>query len=135
MSSTPRNTFQATQGGVRNVAASSVPVAESESTEGKTSNVNNDDANESESKEQSSPPADIAAAAPVPKGKGRVLFIYTCPSGSPIKFRMVYSSGVRGMQQDAADKAGLEINAKVKEWTGDCAYKLTSSWRRLTFPT
>ena len=96
--------------------------------------MNTDDANESESKEQSSPPADIAAA-PVPKGKGRVLFIYTCPSGSPIKFRMVYSSGVRGMQQDAADKAGLEINAKVNDWTGDCAYRLTSSWRRLTSPT
>ena len=45
----------------------------------------------------------------------RVLFIYTCPTGSPIKFRMVYSSGVRGIQQDATDKSGIEIIAKVSE--------------------
>jgi twinfilin-like protein len=49
-------------------------------------------------------------------GKGRVFFIYTCPSGSPIKFRMVYSSGVKGIQQDAKDKAGVEIAAKVCRW-------------------
>ncbi len=48
-----------------------------------------------------------------PQSKGRVLFIYTCPSGSPIKFRMVYSSGVRGLQQDARNKAGVEISGKV----------------------
>ena len=47
------------------------------------------------------------------KVKGRVLFLYTCPSSSPIRFRMVYSSGVRGIQQDAADKAGIEITGKV----------------------
>ena len=52
-------------------------------------------------------------AAPPAKVKGRVLFLYTCPSSSPIKYRMVYSSGVRGMQQDAADKAGIEISGKV----------------------
>ena len=51
-------------------------------------------------------------AAPV-KTKGRVIFIYTCPSGSPIKFRMVYSSGVRGMQDDAKSKAGIDISSKV----------------------
>lgn len=56
--------------------------------------------------------------APKIEGKGRVFFVYTCPSGSPIKFRMVYSSGVRGIQQDASDKAGIEIAAKVCPFPG-----------------
>ncbi|RXK38585.1 hypothetical protein M231_04091 [Tremella mesenterica] len=46
--------------------------------------------------------------------KGRVVFIYTCPTASPVKFRMVYSSSVRGVQQEATDKAGVEIVAKLE---------------------
>jgi hypothetical protein len=76
-----------------------------------------EDAGNDNSQGQSSPPTDNPAAASTSKGKGRVLFIYSCPSASPIKFRMVYSSGVRGMQQDAMDKVGLDINAKVSCWT------------------
>lgn len=47
-------------------------------------------------------------------GKGRVIFVYCCPSNSPVKYRMIYSTTVRGMQQDAIDKAGVEIIAKVR---------------------
>ena len=71
---------------------------------------------------------DKPAAAPAPasatqaKVKGRVLFLYTCPSSSPIKFRMVYSSGVRGIQQDATDKAGIDISGKVR-----CPFLITES--------
>ena len=55
----------------------------------------------------------VSAPAPVKDVKGRVLFIYSCPSSSPVKFRMVYSTGVRGVQQEATDKAGMEIVGKV----------------------
>jgi twinfilin-like protein len=68
-----------------------------------------------EPKEESPTPAPEAQpAAPQQKVKGRVLFLYTCPSSSPIKFRMVYSSSVRSVQQDAKDKAGVEIVGKVR---------------------
>lgn len=93
---------------------SSAPTAEPESTQ-----AEGEGATEGSSTEKNDTP-DVQELKleeqnePAPKGKGRVLFIYTCPSGSPIKFRMVYSSGVRGMQQDAADKSGVEISAKVR---------------------
>lgn len=44
--------------------------------------------------------------------KGRVIFIYSCPSSSPVKFRMIYSTSVRGVQQDAIN-LGVEIIGKV----------------------
>lgn len=47
-------------------------------------------------------------------GKGRVIFVYCCPPNSPVKYRMIYSTTVRGVQQDASDKAGVEIAAKVR---------------------
>lgn len=46
--------------------------------------------------------------------KGRVVFVYWCPPGSPVKFRMVYSTTVRGMQQDAQDKAGIALAGKLE---------------------
>lgn len=70
---------------------------------------------------QTSPPEDEAATTPAsssaPPAKGRVLFLYTCPSGSPIKFRMVYSSSVRGIQQEAVDRAGVQIAGKASSPT------------------
>lgn len=64
---------------------------------------------------QASPEVETAPSiSNAPPAKGRVLFLYTCPSGSPIKFRMVYSSNVRGIQQDAADRAGVQIGGKVR---------------------
>jgi len=117
VSSIPRNTFQASQGGARPVNASSAPTDEPESIEVEGSEKKEGDEDDAASANvedlslaESSPAP--AAAAPS-KGKGRVLFIYTCPSGSPIKFRMVYSSGVRGIQQDTKDKIGMEISGKV----------------------
>jgi hypothetical protein len=59
------------------------------------------------------PLAEEPTAVHAQKVKGRVLFLYTCPSKSPIKFRMVYSSSVRSVQQDAKDKAGVDIVGKV----------------------
>lgn len=52
--------------------------------------------------------------APSAPSKGRVVFVYWCPPGSPVKFRMVYSTTVRGMQQDAQDKAGIALAGKLE---------------------
>lgn len=57
------------------------------------------------------PPSSSPSPAP---SKGRVVFIYWCPPGSPVKFRMVYSTTVRGMQQDAQDKAGIALAGKLE---------------------
>jgi hypothetical protein len=59
-------------------------------------------------------PTPARSPSPVPETKGRVLFIYWCPPGSPVRFRMVYSTTVRGIQQDAVDKAGIEIVGKME---------------------
>ena len=107
--SIPRNTFQATQGGARPVTAAT-QTTEPEENEGEAEA----EAKEADSAEPDVKDLKIEEPAPAPASKGRVLFIYTCPSGSPIKYRMVYSSGVRGMQQDAADKAEIQIAAKVR---------------------
>lgn len=96
-------------------SGTSAPAAQDESPK--------DDANEEETPDvtdlkietQESPVAETAPSiSSTPATKGRVLFMYTCPSGSPIKFRMVYSSNVRGIQQDAADRAGVQIAGKVR---------------------
>jgi hypothetical protein len=80
-----------------------------QSTDGETEGAKEETLTEEPKQEEAASSAPVAQA----KGKGRVVFIYTCPSGSPIKFRMVYSSGVRGIQQDAKDKSGIDISAKV----------------------
>lgn len=106
-----RNTFQASEGGVRSVgsAATSTPKVE-EPEEMEKQGAEDVDEGEvpvvEDLKIEDTP-------EPVPAAKGRVLFLYTCPSGSPIKYRMVYSSSVRGVQQDAVDKAGVQIAGKV----------------------
>jgi twinfilin-like protein len=107
-----RNTFQASAGGVRSVAPSADPKEGEEKVEGEETGEAPDvtDLKLQESPKEEAPPA---AAAPLPS-KGRVLFLYTCPSGSPIKFRMVYSSSVRGIQQEAKDRCGVEISSKVR---------------------
>jgi len=145
VSNEARNTFHASEGGARAVPISWTPKTEpevkasdeiapkEEKASGETE-ANEPDVTDLTLKEESSTSAESPsrpAAAPSSGGKSRVLFVYTCPSGSPIKFRMVYSSGVRGIQQDAKDKAGIEITAKVrfKHQT-----KLRSSSKPLIFP-
>jgi hypothetical protein len=61
-------------------------------------------------------PASPPPRSPSPEqpSKGRVVFIYWCPQGSPVKYRMVYSTTVRGIQQDAMDKAGVEVVGKLE---------------------
>jgi twinfilin-like protein len=118
-SSTPRNTFQATAGGVRNVAASEAPAPESsEDAPVETKPEGEEETPDvTDLKLQESPKQEATPEAPAPASKGRVLFMYTCPSGSPIKFRMVYSSSVRGIQQEAKDRTGIEIAGKVSSPT------------------
>lgn len=135
-----RNTFQASEGGIRSVASGSAAapkVAEPEEMEKKgAEDVDEGDVPVVEDLkiEEPSPEPSVAAA---PAAKGRVLFLYTCPSGSPIKFRMVYSSSVRGVQQDAVDKAGVQIAGKASldpallvSLSGRRASKLTSALDR-----
>ena len=43
-----------------------------------------------------------------------VLFIYTCPSGSKIKERMLYAASSRSAQQLAESEAGLTIEKKIE---------------------
>ncbi|ORX39984.1 hypothetical protein BD324DRAFT_247631 [Kockovaella imperatae] len=132
----PRDVFRGTVGGARPVQASWAPASADSAKEGESapeaskaeSNVDEEakDATVESPVEKPSDEGDeassvknlsispIETSASPQKGKGRILFLYTCPSSSPIKFRMVYSSGVRGMQQDAADKAGIEISGKIE---------------------
>lgn len=42
------------------------------------------------------------------------MFIYTCPSGSKIKERMVYSTGRAGVLQEAKEVAGLNVDRKLE---------------------
>jgi twinfilin-like protein len=42
-----------------------------------------------------------------------ILFIYTCPSGSKIKERMLYAASSRSAQQ-LAEEAGLTIEKKIE---------------------
>lgn len=65
------------------------------------------------SPEEEKPATSPATSAPAKDEKGRVIFIYSCPSASPVKFRMIYSTSTRGVQQDAIN-LGVEIVGKVK---------------------
>lgn len=109
-----RNTFQASAGGIRSVAPSADPKEDEERAEG--TEVSGEEAPDvKDLKLQESPKEETPSpATTAPPSKGRVLFLYTCPSGSPIKFRMVYSSSVRGIQQEAKDRCGIEISSKVR---------------------
>ncbi|WVQ78383.1 hypothetical protein IAT38_000469 [Cryptococcus sp. DSM 104549] len=96
-----RNTFQASAGGVRVVSTPwSAPGAEGE-----------------EKPETTDEPEAVAESPSQEKdagGKGRVVFVYSCPPGSPVKYRMIYSTTVRSVRQDAADKAGVDIVSKIE---------------------
>ncbi|EIW69377.1 hypothetical protein TREMEDRAFT_38993 [Tremella mesenterica DSM 1558] len=98
----PRNTFQATQGGVRIVTASSAEI------------VNRSDRKDEIEEKVIIKEEEEKEAIQADTKDGRVVFIYTCPTASPVKFRMVYSSSVRGVQQEAIDKAGVQIVAKLE---------------------
>ncbi|KAG9229216.1 hypothetical protein BJ875DRAFT_446166 [Amylocarpus encephaloides] len=43
-----------------------------------------------------------------------ILFIYTCPSGSKVKERMLYAASSRSAQQLAESEAGLKINKRIE---------------------
>jgi twinfilin-like protein len=43
-----------------------------------------------------------------------VIFIYTCPSGSKVKERMVYASSRRYVVSNVAEEAGLTIAKKME---------------------
>lgn len=47
------------------------------------------------------------------QGQAPIIFIYTCPSGSKIKERMLYASSRAGVIAAAGGDAGLEITKKV----------------------
>jgi twinfilin-like protein len=47
-----------------------------------------------------------------------VVFIYTCPSGSKIKERMLYASSRSGMVSAASGEAGLTVAKKVAICSG-----------------
>ncbi|RSH94016.1 Twinfilin-1 [Saitozyma podzolica] len=139
-----RDTFQASEGGRRALTTSWAPKTSEpeENTEEQTTEDGaetkvkdlslDETAETAEPKEESPTPAPEAQpAAPQQKVKGRVLFLYTCPSSSPIKFRMVYSSSVRSVQQDAKDKAGVEIVGKIE--TSDIS-DLTESHLKSSLP-
>lgn len=48
-----------------------------------------------------------------------VLFIYTCPSGSKIKERMLYAASSRSAVQLAETEAGLKIEKKIETGSPD----------------
>lgn len=137
-----RDVFQASAGGARNVAASTAPRWDAEEGKGEgkeeeetkeETKETDEDAKETNGEETKAVDAAAAAAdddsasTPAPDvsalnvsdpdtdaDKGRVVFIYWCPSGSPVRFRMVYSTTVRGIQQDAIDKVQMPIAGKLE---------------------
>ncbi|ADV19486.1 Protein tyrosine kinase, putative [Cryptococcus gattii WM276] len=118
----PRNKFQGSQGGVRVVNAQfGSPALEA-----------------GEKTVSEEPEDDASSVSPAQKetvedvGKGRVIFVYCCPPNSPVKYRMIYSTTVRGVQQDASDKAGVEIAAKLE--TSDPS-ELTESHLKSSLPS
>ncbi|KAG9041988.1 Twinfilin-1 [Tulasnella sp. UAMH 9824] len=44
----------------------------------------------------------------------KIVFIYTCPSGSGVKLRMVYSMGVSSVTQSAQEAGGFKIFKKLE---------------------
>jgi twinfilin-like protein len=48
-----------------------------------------------------------------------ILFIYTCPSGSKIKERMLYAASSRSAVQLAEAEAGLKIEKKIEASSPD----------------
>jgi twinfilin-like protein len=42
-----------------------------------------------------------------------ITMIYTCPSASPVRYRMIYSSSLRGVMKEASTLIGLTIDRKV----------------------
>ncbi|TYJ56629.1 hypothetical protein B9479_002721 [Cryptococcus floricola] len=115
-----RNTFQGSQGGLRPVNASTAaPSAE------------DDEKKEGEESDQISvsPAQEVTEEAP---SKGRVIFVYCCPSGSPVRYRMVYSTSVRSVRQDAIGKANVDIVSKLE--TSDPS-ELTESYLKSSLPS
>ena len=113
-----RNNFHASEGGARTVSTSWVPKPEARSDAPAPAEGIEENTETPQSADHNSLEA-IASDSGPQKGSGppRVIFIYTCPSASPVKFRMVYSSGVRSIQQDVKDKIGVDIVAKVSQCT------------------
>lgn len=56
-----------------------------------------------------------------------VVFIYTCPSGSKIKERMVYASTKTGFLSAASSTLGIGITKKVRPLTSQGLCPRTSS--------
>ena len=52
-----------------------------------------------------------ASATPI------VIFVYTCPSKSPIRMRMVYSSSVASLIRAVGEKAGVQVAKKVSTYS------------------
>lgn len=126
----PGDSFQASEGGRRTVATNWKPAGDDDEGEKKMGDLTIGDGEGEDKKEEdeegqqevsASPVEEKSAVQAIPepevKTKGRVVFIYSCPSGSPVKLRMVYSTSVRGVQMDATDKAGVEIVGKVSPCT------------------
>lgn len=49
------------------------------------------------------------------EGSSPILFIYTCPSGSKVKERMLYASSSRSAVQVAQAEAGLTVAKRIEE--------------------
>lgn len=117
-SSEPRNTFQASEGGARSVTTSWAPKTDSQTEPEAPAELEKEDSATPSVTDLSLQETETSSSAQQSStASSRVIFIYTCPSASPVKFRMVYSSGVRSIQQDAKDKVGMEIAAKVSTLT------------------
>lgn len=67
---------------------------------------------EKESPQQESTPK-VIVSDPESLPNSKVVFIYTCPSASPVRHRMIYSSSLRGLIRDAQHLVGLTIDKKV----------------------
>ncbi|WVR05143.1 hypothetical protein IAU60_002155 [Kwoniella sp. DSM 27419] len=106
-----RNTFQASEGGVRAVTSTWQPKTEEPAAIEGEQKVGDEDGASTEEPTTSTEEPVAKEGTP---SKGRVFFIYCCPSSSPVKFRMIYSTTVRGVQQDATEKAGVEIITKLE---------------------
>ena len=66
-----------------------------------------------------SSPFPSSASAPTKQaGEGReqkkIAFVYACPSASPVRNRMLFSTCVRGLIRGAEERCGVKVSKKVR---------------------
>ncbi|KAJ9119507.1 hypothetical protein QFC22_003215 [Naganishia vaughanmartiniae] len=60
------------------------------------------------------PPSPARAPSPTSTAQRKIAFVYACPSASPVRNRMLFSTCVRGLIRGAEERCGVKVSKKVK---------------------